>query len=35
MTGTGPPPASAWDYAALFALERDRLSELLAGLQPA
>ena len=29
MSGTGPPAEPAEDYASLFAIERDRLSELL------
>jgi uncharacterized protein (TIGR03083 family) len=32
MTGSVPPDAPPWDYAALFAAERDRLNELLDGL---
>ena len=35
MSGTGPPSEPARDYAGLFAVERDRLTELLAGLQAA
>ena len=35
MSGPGPPAEPAEDYAGLFALERDRLSELLAGLEGA
>ena len=33
--GIGPPAESSWDYPGLFALERDRLNELLAGLNAA
>jgi len=33
LSGSGLPADSAWDYAGLFALERDRLNELLGGLQ--
>jgi len=29
---TGPPAEPPWDYASLFVIERDRLSELLSGL---
>jgi uncharacterized protein (TIGR03083 family) len=32
MGRTGPPAESPWDYASLFVIERDRLSELLSGL---
>jgi uncharacterized protein (TIGR03083 family) len=32
MSGSAPPDVPPWDYAALFTTERDRLSELLAGL---
>ncbi len=35
MSGTGPPSEPPRDYAGLFAVERDRLTELLAGLQAA
>ncbi len=35
MSETGPPAEPSHDYAALFGLERSRLTELLAGLQPA
>jgi uncharacterized protein (TIGR03083 family) len=35
MSGTGPPSEPPGDYAGLFAVERDRLTELLAGLQAA
>ncbi len=35
LSGSGLPAESSWDYAGLFALERDRLNELLAGLQAA
>ena len=35
MSGTGPPSDPPRDYAGLFAVERDRLTELLAGLQAA
>ena len=33
MSGSGPPAEPPWDYADLSALERDRLNELLAGLE--
>jgi uncharacterized protein (TIGR03083 family) len=33
MSGTGPPSKPPRDYGGLFAVERDRLTELLAGLQ--
>jgi uncharacterized protein (TIGR03083 family) len=32
MSGTGAPALPPWDYAGLFGVERDRLTELLAGL---
>lgn len=35
MSESGLPAEPAWDYAALFALERDRLTELLGGLRAA
>ena len=35
MSGTGPPSEPPRDYAGLFAVERDRLTELLAGLHAA
>ena len=35
MSGTGSPSEPPLDYAGLFAVERDRLTELLAGLQAA
>jgi uncharacterized protein (TIGR03083 family) len=35
MSGTGPPSEPPCDYAGPFAVERDRLTELLAGLQAA
>jgi uncharacterized protein (TIGR03083 family) len=35
MSGTGPPSEPPGDYAGLFAVERDRLTELLVGLQAA
>jgi uncharacterized protein (TIGR03083 family) len=35
MSETGPPAEPPRDYAALFAVERDRLNELLAGLPAA
>lgn len=34
MSGGGPPAEPPADYAGLFAVERGRLTELLAGLQP-
>jgi hypothetical protein len=33
MSRTGPPTEPPWDYAGLFGIERDRLSELLSGLE--
>ena len=35
MSGAGPPSEPPRDYAGLFAVERDRLTELLDGLQAA
>src|SRR5277367_4740543 len=35
MSGTGPPSEPPGDYAGPFAVERDRLTELLAGVQAA
>ena len=35
MSGGGPPAEPPADYAALFTVERDRLTELLSGLQAA
>jgi uncharacterized protein (TIGR03083 family) len=35
ISGSGPPAEPPRGYAALFAIERDRLNELLAGLQAA
>lgn len=35
MSGSGPPGEPPWDYAGLFAGERERLAELLGGLQAA
>jgi uncharacterized protein (TIGR03083 family) len=35
MSWSGPPAGPGWDYADLFALERDRLNELLGGLEAA
>jgi len=33
MSRTGPPAEPPWDYAGLFVIERDLLSELLSGLE--
>jgi hypothetical protein len=33
MSRTGPPSEPPRDYAGLFAVERDRLTELLASMQ--